>query len=124
MSATIARSVNKIPSLVRFLILFLVFIALIHLFSLDIIQNINTNTDKSEVKASLKHPNANMEEKTSHRQVLVDRFPDGLRPKYDLIIVGSGLSGAVIAEQASERKGFKSLIIDKRDHWRKLLRLC
>ena len=68
MSATIARSVNKIPSLVRFLILFLVFIALIHLFSLDIIQNINTNTDKSEVKASLKHPNANMEEKTSHRQ--------------------------------------------------------
>ena len=48
--------------------------------------------------------------------MLVDRFPDGLRPKYDLIIVGAGLSGAVIAEQASERKGLTSLIIDKRDH--------
>ena len=68
MSATIARSINKIPSLVRFLILFLVIIALIHLFSLDIIQNIKTNTDKSKVMASLKQPNANMEEKISPRQ--------------------------------------------------------
>ena len=39
-----------------------------------------------------------------------------LRPQYDLLIVGAGLSGAVIAEQASERKGLTSLVIDKRNH--------
>ena len=68
MSSTMARSINKIPSLGRFLILFLVIIVLIHLFSLDIIQSINTNTNKSEVKASLNLPNAKMEEKTSCHQ--------------------------------------------------------
>ena len=33
-----------------------------------------------------------------------------------MIIVGAGLSGSVIAEQASSRSGLKSLIIDKRNH--------
>ena len=40
----------------------------------------------------------------------------GLKEEYDLIIVGAGLSGSVIAEQASSRSGLKSLIIDKRNH--------
>ena len=40
----------------------------------------------------------------------------GLREKYDLVIVGAGLSGSVIAQQASYRSGLRSLIIDKRDH--------
>jgi UDP-galactopyranose mutase len=40
----------------------------------------------------------------------------GLSEEYDLVIVGSGLSGAVIAEQASSRLGLRSLVIDKRDH--------
>ena len=35
---------------------------------------------------------------------------------YDLVIVGAGLSGSVIAEQASKRSGLRSLVIDKRDH--------
>ena len=39
-----------------------------------------------------------------------------LRPYYDIIIVGAGLSGSVFAEQASTRKGLTSLIIEKRDH--------
>ena len=41
---------------------------------------------------------------------------NGLKEEYDLIIVGAGLSGSVIAEQASSRSGLKSLIIDKRNH--------
>ena len=40
----------------------------------------------------------------------------GLKAEYDLVIVGAGLSGAVIAQQASSRSGLKSLIIDKRSH--------
>lgn len=35
---------------------------------------------------------------------------------YDLVIVGCGLSGCVVAERASAELGLKSLIIDKRDH--------
>mmetsp|Transcript_16438 Transcript_16438/g.27647 ORF Transcript_16438/g.27647 Transcript_16438/m.27647 type:complete len:417 (+) Transcript_16438:242-1492(+) len=41
---------------------------------------------------------------------------DGLEPYYDLVIIGCGLSGCVIAERASKDFGLKSLIIDKRDH--------
>ena len=40
----------------------------------------------------------------------------GISDSYDLVIVGAGLSGAVIAEQASKRSGLRSLVIDKRDH--------
>jgi len=36
--------------------------------------------------------------------------------KVDLLIVGSGLSGAVIAERCSQELGMTSLIIDSRDH--------
>jgi len=39
-----------------------------------------------------------------------------LEEKYDLVIVGAGLSGAVIAERASTLLGLKSLIIEKRNH--------
>ena len=41
---------------------------------------------------------------------------NGLSDEYDLVIVGAGLSGSVIAQQASARAGLRSLIIDKRDH--------
>ena len=38
-------------------------------------------------------------------------------PKHvDLLIVGAGLSGAIIAERCSKEFGYKSLIIDVRDH--------
>jgi len=40
----------------------------------------------------------------------------GLEEEYDLIVVGAGLSGAVIAERASSQLGLTSLVIDKRDH--------
>ena len=40
----------------------------------------------------------------------------GISDTYDLVIVGAGLSGAVIAEQASKRSGLRSLVIDKRNH--------
>jgi len=36
--------------------------------------------------------------------------------KVDLLIVGAGLSGAVIAERCSRELGMTSLIIDVRDH--------
>merc|ERR1719198_1797699 len=36
--------------------------------------------------------------------------------KVDLLIVGAGLSGAVIAERCSRELGMTSLIIDSRDH--------
>jgi len=44
------------------------------------------------------------------------RGMNGLRAEYDLVIVGAGLSGAVIAERASSQLGLTSLIIDKRHH--------
>jgi len=37
-------------------------------------------------------------------------------PKVDLLIVGAGLSGAVIAERCSRELGMTSLIVDSRDH--------
>lgn len=37
-------------------------------------------------------------------------------PKVDLLIVGAGLSGAVLAERCSKELGMTSLIIDNRDH--------
>jgi len=37
-------------------------------------------------------------------------------PKVDLLIVGAGLSGAVIAERCSRELGMTSLIIESRDH--------
>ena len=40
----------------------------------------------------------------------------GPSAEYDLVIVGAGLSGAVIAERASTELGLSSLVIDKRDH--------
>merc|ERR550519_2868873 len=40
----------------------------------------------------------------------------GFRAEYDLVIVGAGLSGAVIAERASSQLGLSSLVIEKRDH--------
>jgi len=40
----------------------------------------------------------------------------GLKEEYDLVIVGAGLSGAVIAERARSELGLTSLVIDKRDH--------
>ena len=36
--------------------------------------------------------------------------------KVDLLIVGAGLSGAVLAERCSKELGLTSLVIDKRDH--------
>lgn len=52
----------------------------------------------------------------------IDKHPElfrglnGISEEYDLVIVGAGLSGSVIAQQASERSGLRSLVIDKRDH--------
>jgi len=40
----------------------------------------------------------------------------GLDEFYDLVIVGAGLSGAVVAERASRLLGLRSLVIDKRPH--------
>ncbi|XP_023320773.1 uncharacterized protein LOC111695623 [Eurytemora carolleeae] len=44
------------------------------------------------------------------------RGMNGLKSQYDLVIVGAGLSGTVIAERATKLLGLKVLIIDKRDH--------
>eukprot|EP00798_Chlamydomonas_sp_ICE-L_P017079 gene17079-23375_t len=41
---------------------------------------------------------------------------EGLEEEYDLVIIGAGLSGGVIAERASKELGLKCLILDKRDH--------
>jgi len=38
------------------------------------------------------------------------------REAVDLLIVGAGLSGAVLAERCSKELGLKSIVIDKRDH--------
>ena len=37
----------------------------------------------------------------------------GLEKRYNLVVVGAGLSGAVVAERASKLLGLKSLVIDK-----------
>ena len=39
-----------------------------------------------------------------------------MKNEYDLLIVGAGPVGCVVAEQLALKKGWKSLIIDKRDH--------
>lgn len=44
------------------------------------------------------------------------RGPHGLSEHYDLVIVGAGLSGAVVAERAAREYGKTSLVIDQRDH--------
>ena len=36
-------------------------------------------------------------------------------PKYDFLIIGSGFFGSVFAREATD-KGYKCLVIDKRDH--------
>ena len=41
---------------------------------------------------------------------------NGLSDRYDMIIVGAGISGCVFAERGSRELGLRSLIIDKRDH--------
>jgi hypothetical protein len=41
---------------------------------------------------------------------------EGLDEEYDLVIIGAGLSGGVIAERASKELGLKVLLMDKRDH--------
>lgn len=38
------------------------------------------------------------------------------KERYDILVVGAGLSGSVIAERFAEDKNLKVLIIDKRDH--------
>uniref|UniRef100_A0A7S0N226 UDP-galactopyranose mutase C-terminal domain-containing protein n=1 Tax=Pyramimonas obovata TaxID=1411642 RepID=A0A7S0N226_9CHLO len=52
----------------------------------------------------------------SQEELKIPSGLDGLESYYDLIIIGCGLSGCVIAERASKDFGLKSLIIDKRDH--------
>lgn len=44
------------------------------------------------------------------------RGMNGLADKYNLIVVGAGLSGAVVAERASRLLGLSVLVIDKRNH--------
>lgn len=46
----------------------------------------------------------------------VFRGMNGLEKKYNLVIVGAGLSGSIVAERASRVLGLKSLVIDKRNH--------
>ena len=58
----------------------------------------------------------NFQEETENTSKEYFRGVYGLKEEYDLIIVGAGLSGSVIAEQASSRSGLTSLVIDKRDH--------
>ena len=45
---------------------------------------------------------------------LLKQWPED--DNYDFLIVGCGLSGAVVAEQLATRCGKRSLIIDKRPH--------
>ena len=58
----------------------------------------------------------NESQKTSSVNKELFRGLYGISDSYDLVIVGGGLSGAVIAEQASKRSGLRSLVIDKRNH--------
>ena len=51
---------------------------------------------------------------TSAPYNLLEEFPDD--GDYDYVIVGCGLSGAVVAERLASQCNKKSLLIDKRDH--------
>jgi len=55
---------------------------------------------------------------TKSPQVSAENFRStyGLKKKYNLVIVGAGLSGTVVAERASKLLGLTSLVIDKRNH--------
>ena len=53
---------------------------------------------------------------TGPRDPELYRGVHGLREEYDLVVVGAGLSGAVIAERASSQLGLTSLVIDRREH--------
>ena len=57
MSTIISRSINKIPSLARFLILVFVIIILLHLFSLDIIRKTKSESNENEMKTSFNQNN-------------------------------------------------------------------
>ena len=106
MSSIIERQINRIPSLVRFIILFCVVVVFIHLFLHKSAQKTKSNTNANE----------NITPTRKMKTKFKIKSPEDFKPYYDLIIVGAGLSGAVIAEQASRRKGLTSLVIDKRDH--------
>jgi len=58
----------------------------------------------------------NHQEMLHSKSTQLFRGINGLEDEYDLIVVGSGLSGSVIAERASSQLGLRSLVIDKRDH--------
>jgi UDP-galactopyranose mutase len=45
-----------------------------------------------------------------------DRNKITIKEKYDVLVVGAGLSGAVVAERLARLKGMKVLVIDKRRH--------
>ena len=63
MSTIIARGINKIPSLARFLILVFIIIILLHLFSLDIIRKTKSDSNKNEMKSSF-HKEDEFKDKT------------------------------------------------------------
>jgi len=54
--------------------------------------------------------------KVNNKSPELFRGMNGLEDAYDLVVVGAGLSGAVIAERAASQLGLRSLVIDKRSH--------
>ena len=75
-------------------------------------------SSKYVVSVFLVNPSINETESAEYLSSQRELFRglNGLSDEYDLVIVGAGLSGSVIAQQASARAGLRSLIIDKRDH--------
>ena len=76
--------------------------------------NNDTNIEHTSITVENKCDNDTLGSISTDKELF--RGIHGISDTYDLVIVGAGLSGAVISEQASKRSGLRSLVIDKRNH--------
>lgn len=77
-------------------------------------EEVNFDVDKIEAEIDDKMEREEAVNDGKEQQKEVEKVSD--QQEYDLVVVGAGLSGLVFAERAYTLAGWKSLVIEKRDH--------
>ena len=87
-------------------------LALFLLLLLAVLPTVSPTTDDATRNPTLsRHPQFNI---LCNRSLGTPRELNVL--DYDVLVVGAGLSGAVLAQQHAERLGMRVLVLEKRDH--------